>query len=277
MKRRNIISLIFKGILTIPFCLSAKPATRKKNDVLRFAQLCDTHIGYTNSKENSELMKQAVKEINKSKVDLTVVCGDLVHNLSYWNYGELKDILGKLKTPFYLSPGNHDVGMIPSGNILNRYRKLVGKDYFSFTFKSSLFIIINTQLWIKDIENETKTHDQWLRKTLKNDAVRHKNVFIIGHIPLFLNNPNEPFDQNANIPLSKRGEILNLLQNYNVTAILGGHLHKFNSQFYKDITFINGECTAVSSNDAKKVKGFRIWDIREGEALKSPILYSLNT
>lgn len=222
-------------------------------------QLCDTQLGTGGYDNSLNSFKMAVKQINKLNHDFVVICGDLVNNPNDSSFSDFKEIMKGFKMPCYTAPGNHDVGNIPNVTSLKYYRKTIGKDYYKFKKKGYSFIVTNTQLWKVNVENESKKHDNWFKKTLKDKSVNNNPVVVIGHYPLYL----ERFEEKEayyNLPLTKRKEILNLFKQYNVKAYLTGHTHKTVINNYKNIQLISGSST--SKNFDKSPLGFRVWKVR---------------
>ncbi len=160
--------------------------------------------------------------------------------------------------PCYCVSGNHDVGNVPTPKSLEYYRKVMGKDYYSFEHKGRTFVIVNTQLWKATVENESEKHDEWLKATLKTASKKKHQVFIAGHHPMFITKPDEA-EEYYNLPKAKRTELLELYEKRNVVAVLGGHTHKLLINNYKGIQLVNAETTC--RNFDERPLGFRLWHI----------------
>lgn len=190
-----------------------------------------------------------------------MVCGDLVNALEYRKYSDLMNILSGLDSTFYLVPGNHDVGMIPSEQTLRAYRKTVGEEYYSFAVGSTLCIVVNSQLWINQKTDQSREMDLWLWELLESKRRSYENVFLFGHIPFFTEKCDEETRLNSNIPLKKRVEILDLLAEHSVTAVFTAHLHKHVEMKQRGILFSSVESISLKSNAPNSEIGFRIWSV----------------
>ncbi|NLD99430.1 MAG: hypothetical protein GX640_06100, partial [Fibrobacter sp.] len=221
-----------------------------------FAQISDIHWGKDDSISRRQILEEQIDKINRRGVDFTIISGDLIHMMKLYRFNELKGLLSRLNKPFYLVPGNHDVGMITSLETLKNYRDLIGDDFYSIEHKKSLFIMVNTQLWTQKTSPESSTQDTWLNNLLKKRTGDFCNIFIIGHKPLFLDSINERYHPNENIPLKKRLELITLFRKYNVTAVLGGHLHRYNLREDSGIAFINTESINYNGGTV------RVWNVR---------------
>jgi 3',5'-cyclic AMP phosphodiesterase CpdA len=160
--------------------------------------------------------------------------------------------------PCYVAAGNHDVGNIPNDSTLSYYRKTIGKDYYEFKNKGYSFIVTNTQLWKHDIGVESQKHERWFQETLEKQNRKRRPVFVIGHFPLYTEQPDED-EHYFNLPSKKRREILALFRDNNVVAYLSGHTHRTITNSYETIQLVTGETT--SKNFDNRPFGFRLWQV----------------
>ena len=136
--------------------------------LFRYAILSDTHIRpphlssspwKTNVKTNQRA-KRVVQSINTYKPDMVIHLGDIVHPVPHLPTHqaaskEAEEIMHTLKAPYYLVPGNHDIGdktnpTVPAHTVnedfLNYFKEHYGPTYQSFTHKNIHFIILNTPM-----------------------------------------------------------------------------------------------------------------------------------
>jgi 3',5'-cyclic AMP phosphodiesterase CpdA len=222
-----------------------------------FIQLTDPQLGMGGYEHDVASLNQAVKQINEMEVDFVIFCGDLVHHASDSSFADFLQISAQLEVPYYVVPGNHDVGLVPDDTTLSGYRVLFGDDYYTFDHKGTTFVFTNTQLWKSDIGEASDMHDKWFRSTLEN--VKNKNrVVVVGHYPLFIKTPGEE-EIYSNLPQGLRVEILDLFEKNNVAAYLTGHRHEFIQHNYQGIQLVTAETT--SKNFDGRPLGFRRWDV----------------
>ncbi len=243
--------------------LSAREGAQTK--AFTFVQICDTQLGMGGYEHDVKSFGQAVKQINALRPDFVVVCGDLVHTPNDKSFADFNKIKLGFAIPCYCAAGNHDVGNPPTLSNLKRYRDVIGRDYYSFEHKGYTFVIVNTQLWKTPLEQEAEKHDSWFRETLKAAHGKGSPVFVIGHYPLFVKNPDEKSNY-YNLPPEKRKELLNLYKQYGVVAMLAGHTHKTIINDYQGIHLVNGETT--SKNFDKRPLGFRLWHVVSSKSIK---------
>ncbi len=250
--------LRFYNYIIIAFLVFTISCSEREQKPFSFVQICDTQLGMGGYEQDLKTFKQAVNKINELKPDLVVLCGDLVNDTTDSSYSDFLKIKQGLNMPCYVAPGNHDIGKIPNDTTLGYYRKTIGKDYYEFHHKGYSFIVTNTQLWKVNVENESEKHDNWFKETLKNQNIEQYPVFVIGHYPLYTEQPDEE-EHYFNIPLSKRREILKLFQQNNVIAYLSGHTHELMINYFENVQLVSGETT--SKNFDNRPFGFRFWEV----------------
>jgi len=75
----------------------------------RFALFSDLHISTLNH-QPSEDLQNAVNDVNQLKnIDFVLVSGDVSNLGDTASLKEARKLLHKLKMPYYIIPGNHDV------------------------------------------------------------------------------------------------------------------------------------------------------------------------
>jgi len=241
--------------LGLTSCRTPEPAGE-----FSFVQLCDTQLGMGGYEHDVATFTEAVDQINRLNPDFVLICGDLVQDRNEKSFADFKRIRNGFSVPCHCAPGNHDVGNTPTAESLAYYRSVIGEDYYSFDHKGHTFVIVNTQLWKVDVPEESELQDVWLEEVLKTADGKDAPVFVVGHYPLFLGDPDEA-EEYMNLPVAKRQELLNLFERHGVVAVLGGHTHKLTINEYNGIQMVNGETT--SKNFDKRPMGFRLWRVPE--------------
>ena len=253
----NMKLLPFKYLILFTLILLIS-CNREKSEPFSFVQMCDTQLGMGGYIHDVQTFKQAVKQINKIDPDFVVLCGDLVNHANDSSFRAFNLIREGFSMPSYCAPGNHDIGNSPNDSSLERYRTSIGRDYFNFQHKGYSFLVCNTQLWKVDCGEESENHNRWFLETLKETASENHPVFVVGHYPLYLEEPDEDVNY-FNLPLNKRMELLGLFEQQNIVAYLSGHTHKTIINNYHGIQLVNGETTSKNFDEAPM--GFRIWTV----------------
>jgi len=101
------------------------PSESTYQEILRFAVIGDIHIGAWSESEN--YLTLAIKKAIEKKAAFLVLLGDLTQNGSKEQYNSLKKILEDSGLPFYVVPGNHDIGREAVDNGLQNFREIFGE------------------------------------------------------------------------------------------------------------------------------------------------------
>ena len=236
MKRRTFLLSATSGCLALllPNQASAIEGLRKKGGAeYSFFHLSDPQFGMFGSFEKhrsfekeTRLMQQAIDAINRLRPKYVLITGDLVHdrnNLAQVDeYKRLTALIDK-KIPVYEVPGNHDVGNDATTDNVEQYKRNFRADRFSFSYKNTYIIGINTNLiWAGNTPLETE-QTLWLQKELKKRQ-KYKYRIVAGHHPIYVNQPDEKKTY-ENLTPEKRREYLELFRNNKVDMYLSPHLH----------------------------------------------------
>ena len=196
--------------------------------VVKFVQVTDSHY----KKEEpyrGEVLKATVDTINKENdISFVVFTGDNIDRPDPESLAAFIKIINKLKYPYYLVIGNHEVykngglskkrylEIVRDNNFLYRYKKP------NYTFKKKGFVFIvadGAKEVIPGAVGYFKADTmKWLEKQLKK---HHRNcVVIFQHYPLV------PIKEQASHRVYNKDEYLELLdKNDNVASVIAGHIH----------------------------------------------------
>jgi 3',5'-cyclic AMP phosphodiesterase CpdA len=226
-----------------------------------FIQITDPQFGFLDENKSFEketvLYQKAVYEVNKLNPDFVVITGDLVNDgTDSLQWAEFIRITANIKpsVPVYYSPGNHDIGQIPTKQSISDYFEKFGNDRFSFKHKKSWFIGFNSSVIKADTPEMEEEQFVWLKKELKT-AKKAKHIILFCHHPLFIKDPDEP-ETYSNIGIEKRKKYLELFADKNVTALFAGHYHDNAYGRYKSLSLITSG--AVGRPLGKAPSGLRI-------------------
>jgi hypothetical protein len=145
------------------------------------------------------------------------------------------------RIPYFLTPGNHDVGASPDVNNAQRregltnyleavsqiippegaQRRLDGFPCYAFGYGNSFFIAIDSNL------GSNKTQLEWVTNQLASlDRTRYTNLFAFFHHPPYSSGPHG----GANIESATaaiRANYMPIFRQYHATALFTGHEHLF--------------------------------------------------
>ncbi|MEI6754491.1 MAG: metallophosphoesterase [Paludibacter sp.] len=203
MRKISIFSFLFFLIVQIRV-FAAVP--------FRFAFFTDIHVSVLKP-QNAEDLKLAIDEVNTNpQVSFVLIAGDNTDLGDTVSLKIAKDLLGKLKVPYYITTGNHDTGQGKIGSV--DFIRTFGADRFSFLANGYQFIGFPTGPVKPNAKGHIKIEELEFVKTELNKLKNTESAFIITHYPLLEGD------------LDNRMELINLMHKYDVKAVLNGHYHR---------------------------------------------------
>lgn len=173
------------------------------------AVLSDIHVTPGNACDSA--LRVAVDEINAGAFDLVVVNGDLSNEGSDEQLRNVHDILGRLRHPLYVLPGNHENNW--SQSAIKTFIDLWGHDRFVAVADSLALVGINCGPYMKMGDGHIKQEDlHWLRSTLDSLSAAGCRIISFNHYPLLADIDNV-------------SDYVSLLEEYPVMAHVNGHYH----------------------------------------------------
>jgi len=159
-------------------------------DNFQFAIVSDRNGG-----SRPGVFEDAIQKINLLQPEFVLSVGDLISGYTtdtaviskQWK--EINGVLSDLKMPFFYLPGNHDI----TNKVMEKeWEKLYGSRYYSFNYKNTLFIILDSN--DDDDFNLTRLQTDFVLKTLKdNSQVRW--TFVLMHHPIWTYNTDGRFEE----------------------------------------------------------------------------------
>ena len=154
-------------------------------------------------------MDDFVEKVNHyPDISFVVLNGDMTDFGLRSEYLWISDRLQKLKFPFIVVIGNHDM----LGNGRELYNQMYGPENFSFNYSHYKFIVINSNSQEVGY-NGSLPDTTWLLKELSVTPV-HQKIFVLGHIAPF----SGDFDRSLEQPYARI-----LANNGNVIYSIHGH------------------------------------------------------
>jgi len=218
MKSRSLkkTSLLIVALIVIILSGCAAPeriAPRPEERPLRLAVLGDSRSDAP--VVQPMVFKRIIRQINREKVDMTFIVGDLI--LGYTDDARLVDkewdefdrVTKHLKMPFIPVIGNHDVWNAASEGIwLRRY----GRRYFSFTKGSVQFIVLDCEI-PGQVGRITGVQLEWFKRELaKGRNFPYRFIFV--HRPLWADK-------------EWQSNIHPILKQFPGVYVFAGHVHAF--------------------------------------------------
>ena len=212
----------------------------------RFVLLSDTHVG---SETGEEDLRAAVRDINAlTNVEFVLLSGDVTEYGSRAFLQLAKEILGGLKIPLHIVPGNHDMKWSESGTM--DFAKLFGDERFNFEFGGYRFLGMHQGPLMKMGDGFWSPQDaRWLRESLAQMPDAQQPVIFVTHYPL-------------NDGIANWFEVLDLLKKYNTQLVLCGHGHANRKFLFEGLPGVMGRSNLRAT---RATGGFNIVEINDGK------------
>ncbi len=239
LRRRNFL-------LTASMAWSLDPvAGLATSDSFSFFHFCEPHI--TDQLDAQRGCHMAFDAMRRLGADFAIAGGDLVYDICAqgWKrsvelYAMYKEAEKRLEMPVYRVMGNHDVyGLFRESGVSvsdpNFGKRLfeaeMGRRHYSFAHKGWRFIVLDS-IGITPERQYTGIIDAeqliWLRNELESVGKRAP-IVVISHMPLFTaymqyGSLTKVLTKDALVVMNAP-EVAAMLEDYNVKAVLQGHLH----------------------------------------------------
>ena len=179
-----------------------------------FALLTDTHISTSNPKPMEDLQR-SIADINRNPdIEFVVVTGDLTESGDRASIQAIKDALDQLRVPYYAASGNHETTWSESG--VMDFTRVFGDSRFAFSHAGAYFIGFNSGPVIRMADGHVAPQDiAWLKHNLDSiSQLSTTPIFVFTHYPL------------RNGDVDNWYEVTDVLREYNVQCVMGGHYHR---------------------------------------------------
>ena len=207
-------------------------------------QVSDIHLdpGDAEHRRRLEVVRQAVQA---AEPDLIVISGDISDD-GYARddmFERIYEELDRFEAPFFLIPGNHDVGdKFGEQNevrreYLDKWLAAYKTDRFCVRRDGWIIIGINSQVLGSGLDEETEQF-AWLERTLGEADQRNDQIALFLHAAPFVFDPDEVLEgpsQYWGFHPDPRRELLRRILRPSVRLLANGHLHWYRS-FQRDGT-----------------------------------------
>ena len=207
---------------------------------LNFAVASDIHYTKENAGQKSigeKALNGFIDRVNENKYDFVIFLGDNIDKSNQESLTNFLKIAKKVKTPYYLVMGNHDVHKI-SGLDKKEYIKIVSKQNkyqrnkkasYYFYPKSDVIVIVLDGVSSGLPSNHgvfTQKTLKWLDETLTQNE--NKAAIIFQHVPLI-----EPYPDRTHNILEQEDYKATIHRHKNVVMVCSGHYHASHKYGYK--------------------------------------------
>ncbi|BBY22619.1 metallophosphoesterase family protein [Mycobacterium stomatepiae] len=215
----------------------------KLKPALRFAQVSDSHIGFTGTPnpDVSASFGHAIDQINNLGYtpDFVIHTGDLTHLSTPEQFDQVKQMTSGLKTPHVFTvPGEHD-SVDDAGQ---KYRKVfgagsMGDGWYSFDIAGIHVIALVNTLNLRKLGHLGVDQLEFVEKNvagLSSDTP----IIVFSHIPLFAMYPDWGWGTDD------ATQALSYLRRFASVTCINGHVHQLFSKTEGNVSFYSGTTTA---------------------------------
>ncbi|WP_170845719.1 glycoside hydrolase family 9 protein [Parapedobacter composti] len=213
----------------------------------QFAHVTDTHVGGATGAEDLE---RTVADINANpNLDFVILSGDVTEFGSDEELALAKQILDKLRIPWYVIPGNHDTNWSESGG--NSFRKVFGGETFAFVHKGYLFVGTNSGPNMRMSPGQVPRENLvWMDSLFTAHPDKDMPLIYVNHYP-------------QDSSLNNWFEALNRVKQRNVQLFFCGHGHQNKVYDFEGIPSIMGRSNLRAKDS---VGGYNIVTIADRQA-----------
>lgn len=242
MKRAIILS-----VLTVIFFTFLSSCSSQEIDVksFKFAYLADTHISDVIT--NVEDLELSIDDINSLEdIDFVIFAGDITEFGSDEEILLAKEIIDRLKIPYYVVSGNHDSKWSESG--CNTFLNVFGYEVFDFEFNGVRFLGTNSGPNMRMAPALVPRESMVWLDSVTNSVNKNTPVIFVNHYPL------------DNAMLNYK-DVIEKLRRTNIQLSMCGHGHNNKSLDFDGIPGIMGRSNLRGGKVAAGYPGYNIVSI----------------
>ncbi len=172
----------------------------------------------------NEALATIVEDVNLREVDFAVHLGDITPSGEFSQYAAVAAVLEELQVPLYATPGNHDV----KGNGTTHYTRYFGPQNLAFTYNDMCFISVDSSSL-----GVNATLFNWLERELQQADTRP--IIVYTHVPAV---DPRPSNDHGFLDGQEADAFLALMTQYQVTLVMNGHIHLFNTTVHEEIPYL---------------------------------------
>jgi predicted phosphodiesterase len=267
MKRTLIWALLLWQAILLPgICAEGRTPGAASGTRFYFVQISDTHFG---ERDHLERTRRLVEQINRLPYDIACVVhtGDIfADNITDTKVlDEGLAVLGRLKAPLHLLPGNHDILQNDLERTMSAYTRRVGPLIHAAEYHGVVLLFAYTEPLALGFE--VKDHDtlRELEAALARSA--GKPIILFHHRPSV-----DDYYEHAMHPgwgEQARARLETLLSAHDVKAVITGHFHRDELHWSGGIPIFAAPPVAGYWG---RQAGFRLYEYRDGR-LSSRTVY----
>ena len=223
---KKFLSFICVFLIFVSTALSASAAN------IKFVQVADAHLSI-DSEYSQKVLKSAIDDINsQADISFVVFTGDNISSPNEESLRKFVKIVSKLKVPYYVAVGNHDVYKSKGMSKVRYYEILRENNFFymqrtpnyEFNKNGFVFLVVDgaKEVIPGAVGYYRKDTLDWLDKTLSDNS--KKSVVIFQHFPVeYPDGVQNRLKTHKTYKVEDYQEVLD--KHHIVLAVISGHFH----------------------------------------------------
>ncbi len=220
----------------------------------------------TGTPEGLPILEGAVADANRLQPDFVMNIGDMVQGYNTtekWlaQMREYKAIMSRLESPWYPTPGNHDIyggkaaADLPIGQHEREFTENFGPLWYAFEYKNNWFIVLFTDegnpetgeksFGKPECQKMSDAQFTWL-KTVLERAKEAEGIYVFQHHPRWLGGNYGDDWEKVHAAFVEAG---------NVKAVFAGHIHRITYQIRDGIQYMTLATTGGKLEDINPEAG----------------------
>lgn len=255
MKLKKRVVRLFFSLIFLFTLLPVEFAQSESRGSFHFIVLGDSRPHFRELPQ-ARSFKEMLGEINLISPDFVINVGDLIFGYACEEkevrrqYEDYVSTIKRCLVPYYNVVGNHEIAGEKGEEL---YEEYLGKLYYSFDYKGSHFIVLDTDI-NREIGRRGDTGTlgdkqyNWLKEDLKKNEDK-ENLFVFMHKPMF---DDAQASSTCWEDKAERDKVAKLLKEFNVRMVFAGHIHIYRTFMREGITYyISGGGGAETSYPEK--------------------------
>lgn len=244
MRRGDFLAHVGWTGAGIAYALTAHGIVRAADDVPDgpfFVQISDSHIGFHQpaNPDVTATLQAAVARINAlpRTPDFLIHTGDVTHLSKPEQFDTAKQILGTLKAPLIVIPGEHDVLGSPKAFAAAFPPKSGDSGWFSWDAGGVHYVALVNVFDFEKMGELGSEQLAWLERDLAS-LPASRPVVVFAHVPLYALYPKWGWTTEDG------SKALSLLARFDAVTVLNGHIHQVVEHREGNVRFASANATA---------------------------------
>jgi 3',5'-cyclic AMP phosphodiesterase CpdA len=243
MRRRDFLAHVGWTGAGIAYALSPHGVVRAslQPEGAFFVQISDSHIGFAQAAnpDVAATLKATIDAINAlpSQPQFVIHTGDVTHLAKAEQFDTAKQILGSLRAPVLILPGEHDVIGTQSGFFAAFPPKLGSNGWFSWDAGGVHYVALVNVFDFEQMGVLGNEQLGWLERDLTGIPAS-RPIVVFAHVPLYALYPQWGWTT------ADGSKALALLARFDAVTVLNGHIHQVIEHSQGNIRFATANATA---------------------------------